>query len=266
MDALTKNKVRVDALYSIPSFVFVKKGNHPSGIQISISDYEYAINDQWDLLICTEENENLKKIRDKLSDLWNTPGKQFIGSPSDYKIALYVDRKKSNISQTMSTLRLQIEHLNEYLSGPTLIPTSEDLYIKNKDKKEIRKKLSNMIDGIRLSEGLISKRWTVYKSNVRRSIGLYLWDRVNIFNIPQKSRRTHIIELIHKIKSEDPETLNLYLGNFNEYNSDKETTKYGDLAKYQETVIREMDADYYLTDYCIKNHEYLTPYDVKTRG
>ncbi|MBL1272851.1 MAG: hypothetical protein COB25_010410 [Oceanospirillales bacterium] len=166
----------------------------------------------------------------------------------------------------MSTLRLQIEHLNEYLSGPTLIPTSEDLYIKNKDKKEIRKKLSNMIDGIRLSEGLISKRWTVYKSNVRRSIGLYLWDRVNIFNIPQKSRRTHIIELIHKIKSEDPETLNLYLGNFNEYNSDKETTKYGDLAEYQETVIREMDADYDLTDHCIKNHEYLTPYDVKTRG
>ena len=123
-----------------------------------------------------------------------------------------------------------------------------------------------MIDGVRLSEGLTSKRWTVEKSNIRRSIGLYLWDTLNLSNAPKKSRKKQVQNVIDEIKSENPEILDLYLGNFNKHNSIEKTTKFGDSAKSLEVVIREMEADYDLTDCCIKSFEYLTPYNVKTRG
>lgn len=270
METLINNHPMPNNIYSIPDFVFTKKSNHPKGIQILINEYKNKIQDPWDLVIFINKNDILSKIKKEVDRSWTKPKKQFIGNHNDFEIALYVDREKCKISNALSTLRLQIHHLEEYKNGPlAILPKKEfsDIEKTNpKTGKEMRRRLAATIDSIRLSEGLISKRWTACKSNVRRSIGLYLWDRVNILNVPHKSRKTHIIELINKIKSQDPKILDLYLGKFNEYSSDKETTKNGDLAEYQETVIREMDADYDLTDYCIKNYEYLTPHDVKSGG
>jgi len=269
MEMFIKNNPILNDIYSIPCFVFTKKSNHPKGIQISTNEYKNKIQDPWDLIIFANENDILSKVKKEVVTVWPKPQKQFIGNHKDFEISLYVDREKCKISNALSTLRLQINHLNEYKNGPfAILPEKEFSDIERinpKTGKEMRRRLAATIDSIRLSEGLISKRWTVYKSNVRRSIGLYLWDRVNMFNGPHKSRKTHIIELIHKIKPENPEILNLYLGIFNKYDSGKKTRKFGDLPEYQETVIREMDADYDLTAYCIKNYEYLTPHDAKVR-
>lgn len=267
MKILINNYPMLNEIHFNPCFVFTKKTNHPKGIQISTKEHKKEIIDQWDLIIFINENSILSKIKNEVEKSWPKPKKQLIGNHDNFDIALYVDREKCKISNALYTLRLQINHLNEYKYGPlAILPEKEfhDIETTNpRAGKKIRRQLAATIDSIRLSEGLISKRWTVCKSNVRRSIGLYLWDRVNMFNAPHKSRKSHIIELINKLKSARPEILDLYLGNFNEYNSDEKTTKIGDLAKHQETVIREMDADYDLTVYCIKNYEYLTPHDVK---
>ena len=268
METFIKNHQMTEKIYSIPSFVFTKRSNHPKGIQISTNEYKAKIQDPWDLVIYINENETLSRVKEEVCALWLKPNEQVIGNYDDFEIALYIDRGICKISNALSTLRLQINHLYEYKNGPlAILPEKEFFYLEIKNPragKKIRRRLAATIDSIRLSEGLISKRWTVCKSDVRRSVGLYLWDRVNMLNTPHKSRKTHIIELIHKIKSEDPEILDLYLGKYNEYNSDEKTTKIGDLAGYQETVIREMDADYDLTDYCIKNFDYFTPSDVKS--
>lgn len=130
-------------------------------------------------------------------------------------------------------------------------------------QKEMRNKLSATVDRIMLSEGMISKRWNIDKSNVRRSVGLYLWDKINTTRTPGGSRKYFITEVINELKAKTPKFLDLYLGKFNKYNSPEHITKFGDSVESLETVIREMEADYDLTAHCIKNFEYLTPYDAK---
>jgi hypothetical protein len=267
MEAFIMKNLKIKDLNPIPYFVFHKKGSHPQGIQISTKKYQTEINEPWDMAVFINESDNLSKMKEKISNSWSLPGNQMIGDFNEYKIALYLDRGKCKISNALSALRLQIDQINEYTNGLMVFPESEELASleinKAKAKKETRRRLSSTIDRLRLSEGLISKRWSVEKSNVRRSIGLYLWDQMNIIAPLQRSRKNVVIDLIDKIKSEKPEVLDLYLGNFNKYSSPEKTTKFGDSVGSLETVMREMEADYDLTAYCIRNFEYLTPHDVK---
>lgn len=273
MEAFIIKNLKIKDLNPIPFFVFNKKGDHPPGIQISPKKYQAAIYEPWDMAVFINENDKLSKIKEKISNLWPRPGSQVIGDCNEYKIALYIDRGKCTVSSVLSSLRLQIDQIKEYENGLMVIAESEELASlersKAKAKKEMSRRLSSTIDRLRLSEGLMSKRWSVEKSNVRRSIGLYLWDQVNTANPyrrGRKSRKSHIMDLINRIKSEKPETLDFYLRKFSQYNSPEKTTKFGDSATSMETVIREMEADYYLTDSCIQNYEYLTPHDVKVGG
>jgi len=267
MEAFIIKNLEIKDLNPIPYFIFNKKGDHPQGIQISTKKYQTEINEPWNMAVFINENDNLSKIKEEISNSWSLPGNQMIGDFNEYKIALYLDRGKCKISNALSALRLQIDQINEYTNGLMVFPESEELTSlernKAKAKKEMRRRLSSTIDRLRLSEGLISKRWSVEKSNVRRSIGLYLWDQMNIIAPLQRSRKNIITDLIDKIKFEKPEILDLYLGNFNKYNSPEQTTKFGDSVGSLETVMREMEADYDLTAYCIRNFEYLTPHDVK---
>jgi len=270
MEMFIKNHPRLNEIYSIPCFVFTKKSNHPKGIQISTNEYKNEPQDPWDLIIFINENDILSKVKKEVGTSWPNPEKQFIGNYNDFEIALYVDRGKCKISNALSTLRLQIDHLNEYKNGPLAILSAKQFSdierINPKTGKEIRRRLAATIDSIRLSEGLISKRWTVYKSNVRRSIGLYLWDEINIFKGSGKSRKKLIIELIERLEAKAPKVLELYFGSYNINYSKKSIVKLKDLESPFETVIREMNADYDLTASCIENFEYLTPHDVKTGG
>lgn len=270
MDIFTTQYPKIRDSFSIPSFVFTKKGNHPKGIQISTKKYPAKIYDTWDLLLFIKENDNLSKIKSKVHISWNIEGQQIVGDYYDHEIALYVDRNECTVSHVVSTLRLQIDHLNDYINGFITVPTPEEPANLERStaiaQKEMRNKLSTTIDRIRLSEGMISKRWSIDKSNIRRSVGLYLWDKINAVKTPRGSRKYLITELINELKSKTPEVLDLYLGKFNKYDPPKNIVKFGDLAKPLETVIREMEADYDLTAYCIKNFEYLTPHDVKSGG
>ncbi|WP_144779930.1 hypothetical protein [Marinobacter maritimus] len=251
-----------------PYFVFPKRGNHPQGIQISIKEYHTAIIEPWDLLLFFNENESLSKIKYEISNSWQLPGNQVIGDHNNHKIAFYVDRKQCSIGNLLDTIKLQIDHLNDYKDGLSLIAEPEDLggFKKNraKAKKEAKRNLSSTIDRLRLSEGLIHKRWSVEQSNVRRSVGLYLWDQKNIAT-PSRSRKSITRDLIDKLKRQKPEALEFYLKNFNKYDSPAKTTKFGDSLGALETVTREMEADFELTDICIRNFEFLAPQDVKSR-
>lgn len=253
---------------SFHSFVFTKKGNHPKGIQISTCHLSQEIDEAWDLAIFAGENDKLSHIKSIVRQAWDREGKQTVGDPKSHVVALYIDRKICTISHALSTLRLQIKYLSDYNDGliffPTLIFDKYDFSA----KKYMHKKLSQKIDQIRLSEGILSKRWDIGKSNVRRSIGLYLWDKMHIGegSDPSVTKKRLIAGLIDKLKSESPKTFDFYLGKFNKYNSPTGNTKFGDTAESLETVIREMEADLYLTECCVKNFEYLTPGDVKNGG
>lgn len=268
MEAFIIKNLEIKDIIPIPNFTFAKEGSHLQGIQISTKEHQEAITNPWDLVVFIIENEKFSDIKDKVINCWRLPGNQIIGDKSNYKIAFYVNRSQCSIKNLLDTIKLQIDHLNNYNKGLSLIAEPEDLggFKKNraKAKKEAKRNLSSTIDRLRLSEGLIHKRWSVEQSNVRRSVGLYLWDQKNIVT-PSRSRKSIARDLIDKLKRQKPEALEFYLKNFNKYDSPAKTTKFGDSVGALETVTREMEADFDLTDNCIRNFEFLTPQDVKSR-
>jgi len=274
IDAFTKKRRKSEKIDKIPTFIFTKKESRPNGIQISTKKYQQKPTKPWDLAIFFNEGEKFSKIKEEIVNTWRKPTQKIIGNPENYQIALYVDRNKCKIRQLTDTLRLQVDQLDDYKNGLILIPTSVDDIVSDKDKikskikeeKKMRKDLSSFIDRIRLSESLIFKHWSIERSNVRRSIGLYLWDHMNIIKPSLTNRKRLIKGLIEKIRSETPDALDFYLEKFNKHDSARKTTKFGDSELALETVVREMEADYYLTNICIENCEYLIPHDVKVGG
>ncbi|WP_372985262.1 hypothetical protein [Marinobacter sp.] len=268
METFVIKNLEIKDIAPIPSFTFTKKQSHLQGIQISKKEHQNKITKSWDLVIFINENDKLSDIKEKVSGCWKLSENQVIGDHKNHNIAFYVGRKQCSIRNLLDTIKLQIDQLNSYNNGLSLIAEPEDLggFNKNKAKasKETKRNLSSTIDRLRLSEGLIYKRWSVGQSNVRRSVGLYLWDQKNI-ETPSRSRKSIIRDLIDKLKRQQPEALEFYFKNFNKYDSPAQTTKFGDSAGALETVTREMEADFDLTDNCIRNFEFLTPQDVKSR-
>jgi hypothetical protein len=251
-----------------PSFIFTKKGNHPKGVQISTIYSKPEIDETLDLAIFVNKNDKISHIKKIVEQAWNSEGKQNVGDSESHVIALYVDRKICSISHALSILRLQIDQLSDYTNGLILTPTLTFGKYDFRAKKEMHKKLSSSVDRIRISEGTLSRRWDLDKSNVRRSVGLYLWDKMYIGEAPDPTltKKKLIVGLIDELKSKSSKIFDFYLGKFNKYNSPTGTTKFGDTAEALETVIREMEADLNLTERCIKNFEYLTPSDAKNDG
>ena len=171
IDAFIKNDTKPEIIEKFPSYIFNQKRRQSNGIQIS-------------------------KIE------WRNTGTQFISDSENHEVIVYVDRKKCNTSQLTYILRLQADQLEDY-SKLAIIEDSEEedfLYkndIKNniKNKKKMKKYLSSTIDRIRYSENLISKRWSIEKSNIRRSVGLYLWDQMNIIKPSPRTRKGLITDL-----------------------------------------------------------------------
>jgi len=266
IDAFIIKNLGMNEIAKIPSFVFPKKGSHPRGIQILTKESQAKISEPWDLVVFIDGSEKLSNIKEKISNSWKGSGDQVIGDQNQYKVAFYVDRDQSNIRNLIDIIKLQADHLNDYTKGLSVRAEAEELasFEKNNNKKnkELKRNLASTVDRLRLSEGLILKRWSTKKSNIRRSIGLYLWDQKNITGT-SKSRKKIIIELIDEIKNKRPEIIEFYLKKFNEDDVSKQPTKYGDSASALETVMREMEADFDLTARCIQDCEYLTPHDVK---
>jgi len=267
LEIFTKQYPNTRKNFPFPSLIFTKKDNHPKGIEVSMKRYPEKIHGSWDLVVCTKENQIFSEIESKIKASWRNSGYQVIGDLSDHDIAFYIEKSKCSMSYAINFIRLQIDYLTNYnnrIITPLIadeIPSSRILELRH--QKNERKKLSTKINQIKISEGITSKRWSVDKSNVRRSVGLYLWDKIHVFSGFEKSRKHYILELIDELKEKTPDILDLYLADFNEYDSSEGTTKVGDSAKSLETVVREMEADFDLTAHCVKNFDFFSPYDLR---
>lgn len=248
-------------------FIFVKKSSHPKGIQISISGYKHDIDDSWDLKIFFCENDKISHIKKSVDEAWDKDGIQTIGGKDNHFFALYIDRNSCSKNNALSFLDLQNRHLSNYFHSPLISPspstpnTNMPKRIGKSDINNATKELERQIQSLRKSEDITYRRWNRIKNNIRRSIGLFLWDQNH--EESEKSRKSQIRDIIDHLKSNSPQVLELYLSNYNTPISPKSDITYGDQANAQDTVIRLMEDDYYLTDYCINQSDYFSPEDVK---
>lgn len=236
-------------LLPIPKFTFIQKEMSPTGIQIEVPPYEASIRNTWDLAVYFNNKETMSAIKTSLTDVWSREGQQSVGNDKEYQIALYVDRKLCTKNHAASALELQVDRLKLYNLNPEdgLVPNPEASYI----------------DQIRLEEAMLSKSWDSNKDNVRRAVGLYLWDQINRPLSATISRKVAIKDCIDLLEKSNPDALECYYRTYNTPKSSDNTQKLGDLEVHFRTVVREMEADYDLTEFCIEAADYHSPHDAK---
>lgn len=250
---------------SIPPFYpYPTKNNSLKGIQISSPPYESNIQINWDMAIFYNDKDRLSHIQDKLSKFWELEGEQTIGDSSQYQVALYINREYCKKTYVLKALKLQVSLLDLRRTGLlALQPDDLEDLASVKPHTDPKKILPNVIDAFRLSEGLTEKHWKVDKNNIRRTIGIYLWDEINTPNTSNISRKSLIKATIERLRECNPAVLEHYHSNYNIPISPESSTVIGDQAEVQNSLVREMEADYDLTNFCIENADYFSPSHAK---
>ena len=245
---------------------FIKKDSFSKGLEALLYPHSAEPKKHWDLVVFLREDQidQIDQcISSEMKDAWGIEGRQILGDKNNYKIALYIDRKLTIPSTAIFALKLQVDLLkadsrHQAFRDPKNIEGGGKVL-----KKYEREKLSTALKHLKLTEGLNYKRWPTNTDNIRRAIGLYIWDQFNLINVDGASRKAIINDYINHLKAETPEVLELYFSKFNEPTSPGSTTTLGDSNKHFQTVVREMEADCDLAAHCIKEAEYFIPYDLK---
>lgn len=245
---------------------YPRVGKDDSGIKVLPFNAPGEVNFEWDMVINYNVGDPFYQIERKTKELWNEPGKQYIGERTLDSTRVYVNRricKKASLA--LKKLKSIYEDSNY---------ASKDTEVDSLGSRSIR---------------MSRQGWNVEKDNYRRAVGLRLWDKMNIGDLEWDSRRSLIRSIIESLREESPKKLTHYFSKFdqpvdehlnvldedklkkreqigNSRNVQYKTPKYGDTLEAQETVIREMEADYDLTEYCIRKVDYYRAHQAKQAG
>lgn len=238
--------------------LFYKKGPMLPGIyRLYTTDGPIEFKGEWDLAIYASIDDKPHHISNELKRVWDLPGQQVIGNELSSKIAFYIDR---NTTRTRSWVRnlviLEIQDLKNFIASQHRLFPAVDI------SREIsNKELKAMINHSEISQGLTHKRWDKNKANVRRTVGLYLWDNLN-----DNSAGVKIHDLISELidKYLPAELLELYHKGYN--SRDEKGARKSGLESVHSTIVAEMYHDLELTKKCISDYTYYLPSQIKKLG
>jgi hypothetical protein len=243
--------------------LFYKEGPMAPGIhKIYTTDGPAAFRGEWDLAIYASIHDKPYHISNELKRVWELPSRQVIGDIQKSHIAFYIDRNTSRSRSWVNNLvTLEIQDFaNFLLKNYQPLPEEYEGRDSTKNKRNMFY-MKSIVEHSRVSQGLTHKRWDRNKANVRRTVGLYLWDNLNN-NAKQKTIGSFITDLIEIYLP--PELLEFY---HEGYNSQDENNAYtSGLASTRSTVIAEMYHDLELTEKCISDYTYYLPSQIKKRN
>lgn len=282
-------------LYTYPKFEEVIRG-----IKVSTSfnqferpkDCDLAIYWQTQKKTVRENQDEIKKqlalIKKDLKSCWNCEGIQTVGKQNGYEVALYVHRKKCSVNHVMEKLEGQIQWQETFPLPYCIWSPDSPGQIDSKAKSNLE-----LLRAIKLTEGLTKKKMDLESDNVRRAVGLYLWDSFNMKCVDKKRHR-FILETIKFLHGNHKSKLSIYYKNYNKkykkptkpappkkelsknatdkeikQKNEREREFYSgetvykarllgdeDLAKAD--VKKDMDDDYKLTEFCIEQADYFS--------
>ncbi|HAS22071.1 MAG TPA: hypothetical protein DCR51_02730 [Idiomarina loihiensis] len=150
-------------------------------------------------------------------------------------------------------------------------------------RRKLDRENRQYIDALKLIDHNFNQYISSEKSNTRRAVGLRIWDRVTElrseqvlaeycikdgsinFSKQEEAREKEttvgkvISSLIRELSEHNPEILNYYRKGWN----DSDTSASG--LTIMDTLKKRMRRDYQMTDYCITNRGYYSPYQA-TKG
>jgi hypothetical protein len=261
---LLNKKTRHEELLVKPRFSLPKKDDRLKGIEILIRNFDSNIKINCDIAIYVNDDDKVSHIKQQLKEIWNEPNQHIIGNKSDYEIAFFIVKKDCTPSNVLNIIKLQIDAFKQYRNGGiTPIILCKDKALSKDMRKEIKtqkKIVSGLNEQLRISDNQINKHWNYEKGNIRRAVGLFLWDEMN-------SNNTSPIEEIDKLLDNQPKELfELYHTLYNKPCPENPLNNLSTLSSVRETVIRELYCDIELTKRCILDFKLYHPNDIKSMG
>jgi gas vesicle protein len=241
--------------FSEPLFLLPKKDEKIQGVEFSVIGYELKIKKKWDVVFYVNIDDKISHIKQKLKEVWDATTPKALGDINNYKIAFFIERNNCTTSYATNIIKTQIDAYKRYLNAP-ITPLlycpennpSRDM--KDAIKKQ-KKSISSLTEQIKISGKQVNKNWSNEKGNIRRAVGLLLWDKI------QNNVSSAAEEIEKLFDSQLPKEL------FEVYYSRYNTPNFSGLSSTKDIVIRELYADIKLTELCIKDAEFYSPYDIK---
>lgn len=240
-----------------PLFIFPKKEDTIAGVEIFTTELKPVTSQDWGIAIYANIEDKLDFINKKIDELWDQEGKNSIGKESTYQIAFFIDQKTcKSKSHTKDVIKLQIENFSQYLSGEMIAnlcsPISERLEITKEVKKE-RRLLASKINIMRATGDLINKSWDRKTGNMRRAIGLLLWDVDSYRNNIERGTKKRLIDTL--IDELPDKTFDLYHKLYNKHCDSEQNLQFKDQQKTREVIERELYRDIELAKHCISDRK-----------
>lgn len=273
-------------LKKLQDYVFQKKGACPKGFEIIPYGTNESPGKDYNLLIYLNVKKPFSAYKSEITSLWKSyekdldlylephkkalgkhfkgkrkklvssfdPGEtQVIRSSEQYDVALYIDKRQcSSLDYVLEISRLQRFWTRMYVGLEEKI--NLDLKIEQLSAKEIKEHLLNTRkwkQAVSYSEGLIEKQKNLDIDNIRRTIGLFVWD----YSRYGETKNSVIEELIHSLTESHPEILDVYKSGY---------ASLGGSYEDFNVVRLEMHKDVKVADKCIEMTEFLSHEDVKT--
>lgn len=276
----------VRKLEKLQDYVFQKKGACPKGFEIIPYGTSETPEKDYNLLIYLNVKKPFSAYKSEITSLWKSYekeldlylephkkalGKNFKGKRKKlvssfdlgetqvvriserYDVAIYVDKRQcSSLDYVLEVSRLQRFWTRMYVGLEKNINlTSKIEQPSDKEIKEYSLNTRKWKQAVSYSEGLIEKQKNPDIDNIRRTIGLFVWDCSRY----GETRNSVIEELIHSLTDSHPEILDVYKNGY---------ASLGGSYEDFNVVRLEMHKDVKVADKCIERTEFLSHEDVKT--
>jgi len=238
-----------------PLFLLPKKDEEIQGVEFSVIGCKLKIKKKWDVVFYVNVDEKISHIKQKLKEVWNVTTPKALGDINNYKIAFFIERNNCTISYATNIIKTQIEAYKRYLNTPITpllhsLENNPSREMKEAIKKQ-KKNISSLTEQIKISGKQVNRNWSDEKGNIRRAVGLLIWDNM------KENGSSAIGEIEKLFDSQLPKEL------FEVYYSRYNTPHFSGLSSTKDIVIRELYADIKLTERCIRDAKFYSPYDIK---
>lgn len=248
---LLKNEIKfLEPLYLLP-----QKKDALHGIEFSVRGLDSNIKINWDVALYVNKDDKISHIKQKLKEVWDTPSQITLGNMKNHKVAFFIERKKCTISYAANIIKIQMATFKQYENRipVSFLPYPENKYSRNvkEASKSQKKNISSLTEQIKISGKQVNRNWSDEKGNIRRAVGLLIWDNM------KENGSSAMGEIEKLFDSQLPKEL------FEVYYSRYNTPHFSGLSSTKDIVIRELYADIKLTERCIRDANFYSPYDIK---
>jgi len=241
----------------LQTYLYPKKGEHPKGIQISTKYHPRGIEDGWDRVIYCSLDDTDSHLKEMVFELWEPNGRREVGNSIDYDIVLFIEGDKCTPSAVLKALKLQVRWtlINQLRRSVKIFDEKGGgKFADVRPHKKLKRLGKELIEIIRFSEGLTEKQKDVETDNVRRAIGLYLWDQLYWSDKQFKSKASLVKDTVRSLEKKSKFfVLEHYRSGY-----EKDLQDVSEAIKAFNTVVREMLKDLDVTDYCVRHGDFFS--------